>query len=147
MTDTAIELEKLYFSTPAPPPTSSTRFPPFLPAASTTTAAATTTAVIPLLVSFSSWRDGGCMCVLRPPTTSPPSARHPPFPITPAAWWTSTPSRWGREANMTGMSHWRRKPTGEADTHTDKHTLVSTFTHSVHWEIQRLNKLSNRDGY
>lgn len=36
------------------PPTSSTRFPPLLPATTTTT-----TAVIPLLVSFSSWRDGG----------------------------------------------------------------------------------------
>lgn len=58
MTDTAIELEKLYFSTPATAPLRplpSTRFPAFLPAA----AAAATTAVFPLVVSSSSWRDGG----------------------------------------------------------------------------------------
>jgi len=82
----------------------------------------TTATVIPLLVSFSNWRDGGCMFIFRPPAARPPSARHPPLPIAPAAWRTSTPSRWGREPNMTGLSHWRRKPAGVADTHTHKHT-------------------------
>ena len=71
----------------------------------------------------------GCVHILRPPTAGPPlPGTHPP-PVTPAAWWTNTPSGWGREANMTGMSLWKRKPVGGADTrsHTLKNTLVCTF--------------------